>query len=150
DAPISEPAAEPAVADAPERAVERVAERPRRNDDRSMRVMQQSFQRPQQPRITVTYQQADIRDVLAAFAAFSGRTIIPSSAIPPVRVDAEIKDQPWDVALQAILASQGLAATEDQNGILIVDTQDRIAQRAQTEPLQTRVVRLNYQRATPV
>ncbi|MBW8769857.1 MAG: AMIN domain-containing protein [Gemmatimonadetes bacterium] len=140
------------VADVADRPVERtVAERRRdRNDDRAMRVVQQAQQRPQQPRITVTYQQADIRDVLAAFAAFSGRTIIPSSAIPPVRVDAEIKDQPWDVALQAILSSQGLAATEDQNGILIVDTQDRIAQRAQTEPLQTRVVRLNYQRATPV
>ena len=112
--------------------------------------MQQAQQRPQQPRITVTYQQADIRDVIAAFAAFSGRTIIPSSAIPAVRVDAEIKDQPWDVALQAILAAQNLAATEDRNGILIVDTQDRIAMRAQTEPLQTRVVRLNYQRATPI
>ena len=113
-------------------------------------VKQQAQQRSQQPRITVTYQQADIRDVLAAFAAFSGRTIIPSSMIPPIRVDAEIRDQPWDVALQAILSSQGLAATEDNNGILIVDTQDRIASRAQTEPLQTRVVRLNYQRATPV
>ncbi|MFL5605971.1 MAG: AMIN domain-containing protein, partial [Gemmatimonadaceae bacterium] len=147
------PRTESPVADAADRPVERVAaERPRRNrsDDRAMRVVQQAQQRPQQPRITVTYQQADIRDVLAAFAAFSGRTIIPSSAIPPVRVDAEIKDQPWDVALQAILSSQGLAATEDANGILIVDTQDRIAQRAQTEPLQTRVVRLNYQRATPV
>jgi len=153
-APSDEPAVESTVADAAasERPVERVADRRRRDrgDDRAMRVMQQAQQRPQQPRITVTYQQADIRDVLAAFAAFSGRTIIPSSAIPPVRVDAEIKDQPWDVALQAILASQGLAATEDANGILIVDTQDRIAQRAQTEPLQTRVVRLNYQRATPV
>ncbi len=156
---VSERVATPApreqmkVDDAADRPVERtVAERPRRdrNDDRAMRVVQQAQQRPQQPRITVTYQQADIRDVLAAFAAFSGRTIIPSSAIPPIRVDAEIKDQPWDVALQAILASQGLAATEDANGILIVDTQDRIAQRAQTEPLQTRVVRLNYQRATPV
>ena len=38
------------------------------------------------------------------------------------------------VALQAILSSQGLAATEDPNGILIVDTQERIASRAQTEP----------------
>ncbi|HTK48335.1 MAG TPA: AMIN domain-containing protein [Gemmatimonadaceae bacterium] len=136
---------------------DRVAERPiartasrRATDDRPMRIVQQAQQRSQQPRITVTYQQADIRDVLAAFAAFSGRTIIPSSSIPAIRVDAEIKDQPWDVALQAILASQGLAATEDQNGILIVDTQDRIAARAQTEPLQTRVLRLNYQRATPV
>ena len=124
--------------------------RSERADDRRRTVVQQSQQRQQQPRITVTYQQADIRDVLAAFAAFSGRTIIPSSAIPVVRIDAEIKDQPWDVALQAILAAQGLAATEDRNGILIVDTQERIASRAQTEPLQTRVVRLNYQRATPI
>ena len=134
-------------------AEQRVAENtPRREraDDRRRTVVQQAQQRPQQPRITVTYQQADIRDVLAAFAAFSGRTIIPSSAIPAVKIDAEIKDQPWDVALRAILASQGLAATEDRNGILIVDTQANIAQRAQTEPLQTRVVRLNYQRATPI
>jgi len=128
---------------------ERADEARRRDESLRRTVVQQAQQRPQQPRITVTYQQADIRDVIAAFAAFSGRTIIPSSAIPAVRVDAEIKDQPWDVALQAILAAQNLAATEDRNGILIVDTQDRIASRAQTEPLQPRFVRLNYQRATP-
>lgn len=123
-------------------------------DTRPMRtVVQQSVlpqQRSPQPRISVTYQGSDIRDVLAAFAAFSGRTIIPSSSVPPAKVDAEIRDQPWDVALQAILASQGLAATEDANGIIIVDTQDRIAARAATEPLVTRVVRLNYQRATAI
>ena len=158
-----DPAAERRVAEQPvaeQRVAEqRVAEqlvaengsRRERSDDRRRTVVQQSQQqRSQQPRITVTYQQADIRDVLAAFAAFSGRTIIPSSSIPAARIDAEIKDQPWDVALQAILAAQGLAATEDRNGILIVDTQERIASRAQTEPLQTRVVRLNYQRATPI
>jgi type IV pilus assembly protein PilQ len=140
----------------PDRSIDRAmadnVKRDQADDARPMRtaVQQQAQQRSQQPRITVTYQQADIRDVLAAFAAFSGRTIIPSSQIPPVKVDAEIRDQPWDVALSAILSSQGLAATEDNNGILIVDTQDRIAARSQTEPLQTRVVRLNYQRATPV
>ena len=116
----------------------------------AMSTAQQTQQRSQQPRITVIYQGSDIRDVLAAFAAFSGRTIIPSSNVPGVKVDAEIKDQPWDVALQAILSAQGLAATEDLNGIIIVDTQERIASRAQTEPLLTRIVRLNYQRATPV
>jgi type IV pilus assembly protein PilQ len=110
----------------------------------------QSQQRSPQPRISVTYQGSDIRDVLAAFAAFSGRTIIPSNAVPASKVDAEIRDQPWDVALQAILAAQQLAATEDANGIIIVDTQDRIAARSQTEPLVTRIVRLNYQRATAV
>jgi type IV pilus assembly protein PilQ len=144
---VEAPAAGDPVA---EQRVAQNASRRERADDRRRTVVQQAQQRSQQPRITVTYQQADIRDVLAAFAAFSGRTIIPSSAIPAVRIDAEIKDQPWDVALQAILAAQNLAATEDKNGILIVDTQERIAMRAQTEPLQTRVVRLNYQRATPV
>ncbi|HEX5971782.1 MAG TPA: AMIN domain-containing protein [Gemmatimonadaceae bacterium] len=123
---------------------------PADTDLRSMRPVQQAQQRSAQPRITVTYQGSDIRDVLAAFAAFSGRTIIPSSAVPQAKVDAEIRDQPWDVALQAILASQGLAATEDANGIIIVDTQERIAARAATEPLVTRIVRLNYQRAAAV
>ena len=123
---------------------------PADTDMRSMRPVQQAQQRSAQPRITVTYQGSDIRDVLAAFAAFSGRTIIPSSAVPQAKVDAEIRDQPWDVALQAILASQGLAATEDANGIIIVDTQERIAARAATEPLVTRIVRLNYQRAAAV
>jgi type IV pilus assembly protein PilQ len=151
DAPAAAPAAgDPAAERVAEQRLADNTDRRARSDDRRRTVVQQAQQRPQQPRITVTYQQADIRDVLAAFAAFSGRTIIPSSAIPAVRVDAEIKDQPWDVALQAILASQNLAATEDKNGILIVDTQERIASRALTEPLQTRVVRLNYQRATPI
>jgi type IV pilus assembly protein PilQ len=151
DAPAAAPAAgDPAEERVAEQRVADNTDRHGRSDDRRRTVVQQAQQRPQQPRITVTYQQADIRDVLAAFAAFSGRTIIPSSAIPAVRIDAEIKDQPWDVALQAILASQNLAATEDKNGILIVDTQERIASRALTEPLQTRVVRLNYQRATPI
>jgi type IV pilus assembly protein PilQ len=146
------------AAETPTRLADNPAPAPARaepvEDTRPMRtVVQQSTltqQRSPQPRISVTYQGSDIRDVLAAFAAFSGRTIIPSSAVPAVKVDAEIRDQPWDVALQAILASQGLAATEDANGIIIVDTQDRIAARAQTEPLVTRIVRLNYQRATAV
>ena len=149
-----------APAGEPARPTERVAERarpepaaadePSYSDTRILRPVQQAQQRSAQPRITVTYQGSDIRDVLAAFAAFSGRTIIPSSAVPAAKVDAEIRDQPWDVALQAILASQGLAATEDANGIIIVDTQERIAARSATEPLVTRIVRLNYQRATAV
>ena len=113
-------------------------------------VAQQTRQRSQQPRISVVFQDSDIRDVLASFASFSGRTILPSSNLPGVKVNAEIKDQPWDVALQAILSAQGLDATEDANNIIIVDTQERIAARSATEPLETRVVPVNYQRATAV
>ncbi|CAN5366295.1 hypothetical protein BH09GEM1_BH09GEM1_26560 [soil metagenome] len=110
----------------------------------------QQRQRSQQPRISVVFQGSDIRDVLASFASFSGRTILPSASVPGLKVDAEIKDQPWDVALQAILSAQGLDATEDANGIIIVDTQERIASRSATEALATRTVRVNYQRATPI
>ncbi len=116
----------------------------------TVQIAQQAQQRSQQPRISVVYQGSDIRDVLAAFASFSGRTIIPSASVPGIKVDAEIKDQPWDVALKAILSSQGLDATEDANGIIIVDTQERIASRSATEALSTRVVRVNYQKAVAV
>lgn len=149
-APAGEPARQPERVAERARAEPAAADEPSYSDARIIRPVQQAQQRSAQPRITVTYQGSDIRDVLAAFAAFSGRTIIPSSAVPAAKVDAEIRDQPWDVALQAILASQGLAATEDANGIIIVDTQERIAARSATEPLVTRIVRLNYQRATAV
>ena len=136
--------AAPDVNDVPMRT--KVQERPQT----ALQIAQSTQQRSQQPRISVIYQGSDIRDVLAAFASFSGRTIIPSVNVGALKVDAEIKDQPWDVALQAILAAQGLAATEDANGIIIVDTQERISSRAESEPLDTRIVRLNYSRATTV
>src|SRR5688500_531392 len=100
----------------------------------------------QQPRITVTYQDADIRDVVAAFAAFSGRTIVVGREIKGT-VAAEVRDQPWDVALRAILQSQGLAAVEDANGIIAVDSYENIASQQATEPLSTQIVPVNYARA---
>ncbi|HKG93301.1 MAG TPA: AMIN domain-containing protein, partial [Gemmatimonadaceae bacterium] len=50
-------------------------------------------QQSQQPRITVTYQDTDIRDVIAAFATFSGRTIVVGRTVQGT-VTAEIRDQP--------------------------------------------------------
>jgi type IV pilus assembly protein PilQ len=103
-------------------------------------------QRPQAQRITVTYQEADIRDVLAAFGGFSGRTIVVGKDVQGT-VTAEIKDQPWDVALQAILQSQGLAASEDASGIITVDSYQNILAKQASEPLTTQIVKINYARA---
>ena len=111
--------------------------------NRERPVMQQ---RIQQPRISVAWSNADIREVLAQFAAFSGRTIIVGRGVSAT-ITAEIIDQPWDVAMAAILASQGLAATEDVSGIIVVDTYQNIAARRTSEPLATRTIRLNYSRA---
>ena len=99
-----------------------------------------------QPRITVNYQDADIRDVLAAFAAFSGRTIVVGKGVNGT-ITAEIRDQPWDIAMQAILQSQGLAAAEDGNGIITVDSYGSILAKQATEPLITQLVAVNYARA---
>ena len=100
-----------------------------------------------QPRITVTYQDADIRDVIAAFAAFSGRTIVVGKAVTGT-ITAEIKNQPWDVALRAILQGQGLAAAEDPvSGIITVDSYGNIAAKQASEPLVTQMVAVNYAKA---
>jgi type IV pilus assembly protein PilQ len=100
-----------------------------------------------QPKITVTYQDADIRDVIAAFAAFSGRTIVVGKDVQGT-VTAEIKNQPWDVALRAILQGQGLAAAEDAvSGIITVDSYKNIASKQASEPLITQMIAVNYAKA---
>jgi len=98
----------------------------------------------EQPRITVTYQDADIRDVIAAFASFSGRTIVVGKDVAGT-ITAEIKNQPWDVALRAILQGQGLAAAEDGlTGIITVDSYKNIAAKQSSEPMTTQLVAINY------
>ncbi len=101
---------------------------------------------PQKPRITVSYDGTNIRDVIAAFATFSGRTIVVGKDVEGT-VTADIADKPWDVALQAILQSQGLAATEDASGIISVDSYRNLASNQALEPLITQIVDINYAKA---
>ena len=104
-------------------------------------------QQSQQPPITVTFQETDIRDVIASFASFSGRTIVVGKDVTGT-VTAEIRNQPWDVALRAILQGQGLAASEDAiSGIITVDSYTNILNRQASEPLVTQLVSINYARA---
>lgn len=104
-------------------------------------------QQQQQPRTTVTYQDADIREVIAGFAGFSGRTIVVGRDVQGT-VTAEIRDQPWDVALQAILTAQGLAAFEDpRTGIITIDSYRNILAKQAVEPLATEQIKINYARA---
>lgn len=100
-------------------------------------------QQSQQRRITITWEDADIADVLAAFAEYSGRTIVRGKAVTGT-VSAEIKDQPWDVAMKAILDAHGLAATEENSGIIVVDSYENILQRQSSEPLAIQMVGINY------
>ena len=114
--------------------------------DKPVALFSQAQQSQQAP-ITVTFQDTDIRDVIASFAAFSGRTIVVGKDVQGT-VTAEIRNQPWDVALRAILQGQGLAASEDAlSGIITVDSYANILNRQASEPLQTQLISINYARA---
>lgn len=106
-------------------------------------VAAQQRQQSQQPRITVTWSEADIRDVIAGFATFSGRTIVVGKDVAGL-ITAEIKDQPWDVALKAILDAQGLAASQEDSGIITVDSYKNILEKQASEPVTTQMVNINY------
>jgi type IV pilus assembly protein PilQ len=84
--------------------------------------------------------------VVAGFAAFSGRTIILGKDVKG-EVNAEIKNQPWPQAFQAVLATQGLSAQEMPGGIIRVDAPSALAALDSLEPLETSIVRINYAQA---
>jgi len=129
---------------APGRAAERDVEQPApvpASTGIAPRVQQR-----QEPRITVNWDNVDVKDVLAGFSALSGRSIVPGKGVEGT-VNANIRDQTWSQAFQAILASQGLSATEMPGGIIRVDDPAQLAAVDSLEPLQTELLRVNYARA---
>jgi general secretion pathway protein D len=108
--------------------------------------------RAQQPtaqtsRVTVTFEGSTIQDALAFFARYSGRSIVMGTGVTGV-VSAQISDQPWDVALAALLSANGLFARELESGIIVVE---RAAAPIETPGrLVSRVFRLNYQPAAEI
>ena len=105
------------------------------------------LQQAAQPRINVSFYETPIREVIGHFASFAGRTIITGSMVTGM-VTAEIPGQPWDVALSKILQANGLSAVEDSTGIITIDSYQNLAARVAAEPLVTRVVSVNYAKAS--
>ena len=99
----------------------------------------------QVPRVTVSWVNASIDEVIAGFQAISGKSIILGKEIKGT-VTAEIRDKPWPEAFNAILAAQGLTAQELPGGIIRVDAPKNLAEIDSLEPRETRVVRVNYAR----
>lgn len=120
-APVREPATEPAVF-------------------KSSAARQQ---RPQ-PRVTVSFDNEPIMNVLLTFSEFANRSIVAHPTVRATTVTADVKDQPWDVALEAILSAHGMSAHENNSGIIIVEPLTNILQRQQTEPPETRAFYIKY------
>src|SRR2546427_1747348 len=86
-------------------------------------------------------------EVVAGFAAFSGRTIVVSKGVAG-KVSAEIKNQPWDLAFNAVLESQGLAGVTLEGAIIEVVNKTARARADSTSRVATVLVRVNYAKAT--
>jgi type IV pilus assembly protein PilQ len=97
----------------------------------------------QMPRITVTFENTDIRDVLNNFADFTGKSFVPGGGVEGT-VTANIRNQPWDLALKAILDAHGLTAIETGTGIIRVDQLENLQQRQALVQLQTQIFKINY------
>jgi type IV pilus assembly protein PilQ len=101
----------------------------------------------QEPRLTVSWDNASIQDVIAGFQAISGRSIILGKAVS-VNVTAEIRDKPWPEAFKAVLGAYGLSAQEVEGGIIRVDAPETLAAIDSLEPRETAVVKVNYAAAS--
>lgn len=94
-------------------------------------------------RISLSFQSTPIAEVLFTFAEFADRSIVPGADVE-ASISAEIRDQPWDVALQVILESQGLVAREMESGIIRVDNLVNLNERETLEQPSTRAFQVNY------
>ena len=102
------------------------------------------------PRISAVYDSASILDVLAGFSEFADISVVPNGAVGSVTVRGiDIRDQPWDVALNAILSAHDLGWHTTESGIVVIDWLENLQARDQLLS-ETRVIRINYARADSI
>jgi len=100
----------------------------------------------------------DIRDVLSYITEQYGINFVIDSSVKSVPVTVNVRDVPWNVALDSILQAQDLAIQSNGSILRVVDakklaTEQEVAQRVResqldVSPLYTEFVRLNYARAS--
>ncbi|WP_423927512.1 secretin N-terminal domain-containing protein [Candidatus Palauibacter sp.] len=106
--------------------------------------------RQEEPRISVVYDSASMLDVLAGFSEFADISVVPNGEIASVTVRGiDIRAQPWDIALNAILSAHNLGWHTTESGIIVVDWLENLQARDQLLS-ETRVIRINYARADSV
>ncbi|PMR80285.1 type IV pilus secretin PilQ [Halomonas urumqiensis] len=69
-------------------------------------------------RITLNFQDIEVRSVLAIIADFTGLNLVASDSVTG-RVTLNLEDVPWDQALDLVLQSHGLASRQEGNVIVV-------------------------------
>lgn len=102
-----------------------------------------SLAQPAQDSITVSFHETPIRDVLFAFAEFSGRSIVAGARVDGL-LSAEIRGQPWDVALRTLAEAYGLVVREQEDGIIRVEDAGQLFENESVVPVATRSFQVSY------
>ncbi len=110
-------------------------------------------------KLSLNFQNVEVRAVLQVIADFTGLNIVVSDSVTG-NLTLRLKDVPWDQALDIILQAKGLDKRREGN-VLLVAPRDEIAAReklqleaqqqiAELEPTVTESFQLNYQRGEDV
>jgi type IV pilus assembly protein PilQ len=107
-------------------------------------------------KLSLNFQNVEVRAVLQVIADFTGLNIITSDTVGG-NLTLRLKDVPWDQALDIILQAKGLSKRKNGNVVLIAPTdelaaKEKLALEAQAavsdlEPLRTESFPLSYARA---
>jgi type IV pilus assembly protein PilQ len=107
-------------------------------------------------KISLNFQNIEVRQILAVLAEHSGLNIIASDSVGGT-LTLLLKEVPWDQALDIVMQSKGLDMRRNGNVMLIAPKEELLtkekleleqrAQIADLEPLRTEVFQLNYQKA---
>ena len=123
------------------------------------RLFQGTRQGYQGERLSLNFQNVDVRSLLQVIADFTNLNIITSDSVGGT-ITLRLKDVPWDQALDIILQSKGLDMRKNGN-VVLVAPRDEIAakeklelearsQIADLEPLRSEAFVVNYQKADEV
>ncbi len=110
-------------------------------------------------KLSLNFQNVEVRAVLQVIADFTGLNIITSDTVTG-SLTLRLKDIPWDQALDIIMQTKGLDMRKNGNVVLIAPREELAVKEKQQleaqqqisdlEPLQTEMFQLNYQKADAV
>ena len=110
-------------------------------------------------KLSLNFQNVEVRSVLQVIADFTGLNIITSDTVAG-SLTLRLKDIPWDQALDIILQTKGLDMRKNGSVVLIAPRDELAVKEEQElkskqqisdlEPLKTEMIQLNYQKADAV
>ena len=107
-------------------------------------------------RLSLNFQDIEVRSVLQLLADFTGLNMVVSDSVTG-RITLRLKNVPWDQAMDIILKTKGLSQRRNDNVILVAPTEEITAReklelesQQQIEdlaPLQSELIQVNYAKA---